>query len=33
MPIMYKDSADYTAFAKQQAKEEAEMVRKLGLKV
>ncbi len=32
MPIMYKDSADYTAFARQMAKEEGEMVRKLGLK-
>ena len=32
MPIMYKDSADYAAFARQLAKEEGEMVRKLGLK-
>lgn len=32
MPVMYKNSADYTAFARQEAKEEAEMVRKLGLK-
>jgi tripartite-type tricarboxylate transporter receptor subunit TctC len=32
MPIMYKDSADYTAFARQLAKEEGDMVRKLGLK-
>jgi tripartite-type tricarboxylate transporter receptor subunit TctC len=33
MPVMYKNSADYTAFVRQQAKEEGEMVRKLGLKV
>ncbi len=33
MPVMYKNSADYTAFARQQAAEEAAMVRKLGLKV
>ena len=33
MPIMYKNSADYTAFAKEQAAVEAAMVRKLGLKV
>ncbi|MBD0270999.1 MAG: tripartite tricarboxylate transporter substrate binding protein [Acetobacteraceae bacterium] len=33
MPVMYKNSADYTAFAKAQAVEEAAMVRKLGLKV
>jgi tripartite-type tricarboxylate transporter receptor subunit TctC len=33
MPVMYKNSADYTAFARAQAKEEAEMVRKLGLKM
>ena len=33
MPVMYKDSADYAAFAKQQAVEEAAMVRKLGLKM
>ena len=32
MPIMYKNSADYAAFARQLAKEEAEMVKKLGLK-
>jgi len=32
MPVMHKNSADYTAFAKQQAVEEAAMVRKLGLK-
>ena len=32
MPIMYKNSADYTAFARQQAAEEAAMVKKLGLK-
>jgi tripartite-type tricarboxylate transporter receptor subunit TctC len=33
MPVMYKNSADYAAFAKQQAAEEGAMVRKLGLKV
>ena len=33
MPVMYKNSEDYTAFARQLAKEEAEMVKKLGLKV
>lgn len=33
MPVMYKDSADYAAFAKQQAVEEAAMVKKLGLKM
>ena len=33
MPVMYKNSADYAAFVRQQAKEEGEMVRKLGLKV
>jgi hypothetical protein len=32
MPVMYKNSADYTAFARQLAKEEGDMVRKLGLK-
>ena len=33
MPVMYKNSADYAAFARQQAAEEGAMVRKLGLKV
>jgi tripartite-type tricarboxylate transporter receptor subunit TctC len=32
MPMMYKNSADYTAFARQLAKEEGDMVRKLGLR-
>jgi hypothetical protein len=32
MPVMYKNSADYAAFARQLAKEEGDMVRKLGLK-
>jgi tripartite-type tricarboxylate transporter receptor subunit TctC len=32
MPVMYKNSADYTAFARQLAKEEGDMVRKLGLR-
>ena len=32
MPVMHKNSADYAAFARRMAQEEAEMVRKLGLK-
>lgn len=33
MPVMYRDSADYTAFVRQQIEEDRAMIRKLGLRL
>ena len=33
MPVMYRDSADYTAFVRQQIEEDRAMIQKLGLRI